>query len=58
VAPNFDACSRFHSNGSTAKMRRAPEITAPCRAAVPTPPTPMIATSSPGRTAAVRTADP
>src|SRR3954453_15682035 len=54
VAPNFSAASRFHSTGSMTKMCRAPALTAPCRADMPTPPTPTTATSCPGRMSAVR----
>jgi hypothetical protein len=58
VAPNFSANSCFHSAGSTANTWRAPAFTAPCSAAIPTPPRPMTATSSPGRTAAALVAEP
>ena len=58
VAPNFSASSCFHSAGSTANTFRAPEFTAPCSAAIPTPPRPTTATSSPGRTAAALVAEP
>ena len=58
VAPNFSAASRFHSTGSMTKMWRAPALTAPCSADMPTPPTPTTATSCPGRMSAVRTAEP
>jgi hypothetical protein len=58
VAPNLSACSRFHSTGSMANTLRAPAITAPCSAAVPTPPTPTIATSSPGGSSPLRVDEP
>src|SRR6476619_1122652 len=58
VAPNFSASSCFHSAGSTTNTFRAPEVTAPCSAAIPTPPRPTTVTSSPGRTAAALVAEP
>ena len=44
VAPNLSACSRLNGTGSIANTWRAPDATAPCRAIMPTPPTPMMAT--------------
>src|SRR6476661_3353210 len=58
VAPNLKAWSRFHSFGSIATTLRAPEMTAPCNALMPMPPTPTITTVSPGCTWATLVADP
>ena len=58
VAPNLMACSRFHGLGSMAMTCLAPEITAPCSALMPMPPTPTMATVSPGWTCATLVAEP
>src|SRR5215207_1306858 len=52
------AWSRFHSLGSIATTLRAPEMTAPCSALMPMPPTPTVTTVSPGCTSATLVADP
>src|SRR6185369_9123146 len=52
------AWSRFHSLGSIAMTLRAPEMTAPCSALMPMPPTPTITTVSPGCTWATLVAEP
>ncbi|OBG58953.1 hypothetical protein A5702_07690 [Mycobacterium sp. E3339] len=58
VAPNRTAEVRLKSLTSTATMRAAPLMRAPCTAAVPIPPVPITTTVSPPRTPARRAAEP
>ncbi len=58
VAPNSIAFSRFQATGSMATTRLAPAAAAPWTLLMPTPPTPMTTTVSPGRTSATRVAEP
>src|SRR5579862_3641092 len=58
VAPSLAAISSLNATGSTAITDDAPASAAPCTALMPTPPTPMMITTSPVRTLAALTADP
>ena len=58
VAPSLAAISRLKRTGSTAITEAAPARAAPWTALMPTPPTPITMTASPGRTPAALTAEP
>src|SRR5438309_6774746 len=58
VAPKILAESRLDSTGSTATTYLAPTARAPCRAFIPTPPTPITTTVSPGSVPADTVAEP
>ena len=58
LAPSLRASSSFHGTVSTAMIRPAPAIRAPCSAESPTPPQPITATLLPGAICAVLSAAP
>ena len=58
VAPRVVATSSLPATRSIAISCRAPAMRAPCSAARPMPPSPITATTSPGRTGAVLSAAP
>ena len=58
VAPNSIAFSRLNSTGSTAMIRVAPAMRAPCTALMPMPPMPTTTTVSPAVTPPRLAADP
>ena len=58
VAPSPSAAASLSCDTSTATIGCAPATTAPSSALMPTPPQPITATRSPGRTPAVRQTAP